>query len=84
MFESQEEYNANINAQGEAEAEANMQMDMEADHQRSIDELVLALKSTRQQSTYISLKEIVNAIKEAFPEEYQKIGEELLVNLLKD
>jgi len=45
---------------------------------RNLDNLLGALKSTRQQSTYLSLEEIVRAIKEAFPEEYKLIGEKLL------
>lgn len=42
-----------------------------------LDNLFKALKSTREQSTYISLENIVAEIKRAFPEEYKLIAEKL-------
>lgn len=47
------------------------------DHQRNIQEFANAIRMTRQHATYISLDEIVDVIKEFYPEEYKLIAEKL-------
>lgn len=51
---------------------------LEVEYKNSLDNLIISLKSTRQQVTYITLRDIVGAIKEAFPEEYKLIAEKLI------
>ena len=75
-YESQEQYNQAMSEQAEAMAsqDAQAQAEFDAEHDRNLDELLGALKSTRNQSTYLSLKEIAEAIKKAFPGEYHLIA----------
>ena len=78
-YESQEQYNQAMSDEAEAMADqdAQAQAEFDAEHDRNLDDLLIALKATRNQATYLSLEEIVRAIKTAFPEEYKLIAEGL-------